>query len=154
MKTIRSFLIILMTGVVFLSACVAQPVKNGPSNTPQPDGSQAVTLDDQGKTITLAVGERFLLNLGEGYNWEVSLSDQAVVSRVVGITVIRGAQGVYQARQAGSVSLSATGDPQCRQSQPACAMPSLLFSVTIIVKWCHSDHFFYGGVQEDRWDKQ
>jgi hypothetical protein len=134
MKTIRTFLMILMTGVVFLSACVAQPVQHGPSITPQSDGSQDVTLNDQGRTISLAVGERFLLNLGEGYNWEVSISDQAVVSRVVGITVIRGAQGVYQAQQAGSVTLSATGDPLCRQSQPACAMPSLLYSISLIVK--------------------
>ncbi len=134
MKAIRSFLIVLITGMVFLSACGPQPDQPGPLVTPQPSGSQTVTLDDQGKTITLAVGERFLLNLGEGYNWEVSISDQAVVSRVIGITVIRGAQGVYQAHQAGSVTLGATGDPLCRQSQPACGMPSLLFSVTIIVK--------------------
>jgi hypothetical protein len=134
MKIIRSFLTILMTGMIFLTACAAQPAQPGLLVTPQPSGSQAVTLDDQGKTMTLAVGERFLLNLGEGYNWEVSISDQAVVSRVIGITVIRGAQGVYQANQAGSVTLSATGDPLCRQSQPACGMPSLLFSVSIIVK--------------------
>lgn len=133
MKTIRSFLMVLVTGVIFLSACGTQPAQPGPLVTP-PSASQTVTLDDQGKTITLAVGERFLLNLGEGYNWEVSISDQAVMSRVIGITVIRGAQGVYQAHQPGSLILSATGDPLCRQSQPACGMPSLLFSVTIIVK--------------------
>jgi hypothetical protein len=134
MKIIQSFLTIFLTGMIFLSACVPQSVQPGPPVTSQPSGSQTVTLDDQGKTITLAVGERFLLNLGEGYNWEVSISDQAVVSRVIGITVIRGAQGVYQAHQAGSITLSATGDPLCRQSQPACGMPSRLFSVTIIVK--------------------
>ncbi len=134
MKTIRTFLMILMTGVLFLSACASQPIQPVPLVTPQPGGSHTVTLDNQGKTIILSVGERFLLNLGEGYNWEVSISDQSVVSRVIGITVIRGAQGVYQANQAGSVTLSATGDPPCRQSQPACGMPSLLFSVTIIVK--------------------
>ncbi len=133
MKTIRSFLMILMTGAIFLSACATQPIQPVPLVTPQPNGSQTVTVDDQGKTITLVVGERFLLNLGEGYNWEVSISDQAVVSRVIGITVIRGAQGVYQANQAGSVTLTATGDPLCRQSQPACGMPSRLFTVTIIV---------------------
>jgi hypothetical protein len=134
MKITRSFLMILATGLILLSACTAQPAQPGPLITPPPSGSQIVTLDDQGKTITLNVGESFLLNLGEAYSWNVSISDQAVVSRVIGITVIRGAQGVYQANQTGSVSLSATGDPLCRQSQPACAMPSLLFKVNIVVK--------------------
>ena len=134
MKTIRFFLTILMTGVFFLSACTTQSIQPAPSVTPPPAGSQTVTLDDQGKTISLAVGDSFLLKLGETYNWDVSISDQAVLSRVIGIAVIRGAQGVYQAHQAGSVTLSASGDPQCRQSQPACAMPSLLFTVTIVVK--------------------
>jgi hypothetical protein len=134
MKTIRSFQMILMTGVLFLSACAAQSVQPRPSIPPISDGSRTVKLDDQGKTITIAVGESFLLELGETYNWNVTISDQAVLSRVIGITVIRGAQGVYQANRAGTVALSATGDPQCRQSQPACAIPSLLFRITVVVK--------------------
>jgi hypothetical protein len=50
-----------------------------------------VTLDNQGKTITLVVGESFLLKLGETYNWGVAISNQAVLSRVMNIAVIRGA---------------------------------------------------------------
>jgi hypothetical protein len=134
MKTIRSILMFLLVGVFFLSACTAQPIHPGPSATPPPAESQTITLDDQGKTITLAVGDSFLLKLGEAYNWDVSISDQAVLSRVIGIAVIRGAQGVYAAHLTGTVTLSATGDPQCRQSQPACAMPSLLFTITVMVK--------------------
>jgi hypothetical protein len=134
MKPVRSFLMFLMTGVLFLSACAPKSIQPAPPATPPPADSLTVTLDDQGKTITLAVGESFLLKLGEEYNWDILISDQAVLSRVKGIAVIRGAQGIYEARQPGTVTLSATGDPQCRQSQPACALPSLLFSVAIIVK--------------------
>jgi hypothetical protein len=134
MKTKRTNLIALLMGVLFLAACAPQPVSPTPTTIPQPDGSLTVTLDDQGKTINMAVGDSFLLKLGEAYTWDVSISDQAVLSRVMGIAVIRGAQGVYQAHQAGTVALSASGDPQCRQSQPPCAMPSLQFSVTIKVK--------------------
>ncbi len=134
MKPVRSFLMIFMTGVLFLSACAPKSVQSTPPATPPPANSLIVTLDDQGKTIPLAVGESFLLKLGEEYNWDISISDQAVLSRVKGIAVIRGAQGIYEARQPGTVTLSAAGDPQCRQSQPACALPSLLFSVTVIVK--------------------
>jgi hypothetical protein len=134
MKSVRFFLMILMTGVLFLSACASQSDLPAPSATPPPADSLTVTLDDQGRTITLPVGDSFLLKLGEEYNWDISISDQAVLSRVMGIAVIRGAQGIYEAHQPGTVTLSATGDPQCRQSQPACELPSLQFSVTIVVK--------------------
>jgi len=101
----------------------------------QPAAGDAIiiTLDDEGKTIQMAVGESFLLKLGEQYDWAVTISDQSVVSRVKNIAVVRGAQGVYDALQAGTVTLTATGDPACRQSQPPCMMPSRLFTVTIVV---------------------
>jgi hypothetical protein len=134
MKPTRLFPMILLIGVFVLSACAKGPAQPGPSATPQSDGTRVVTLDDQGKAISVAVGDEFLLKLGETYNWDISISDQSVLSRVMGIAVIRGAQGVYQAHTPGTVTLSATGDPQCRQAQPACAMPSLLFTVTITVK--------------------
>ena len=92
-----------------------------------------VTLDDQGKTINLNVGESFLLNLGEGYFWGVEISDQNVVNEVVNTAVVRGAQGVYRAQQPGSVTLSAVGDPVCGQAKPPCAMPSILFTISIVV---------------------
>ena len=81
--------------------------------TVEPDAGEqrTLTLDDQGETIRLVVGERFLLNLGEGYTWDVGVSDEAVVSRVRNITVIRGAQGVYEALRPGTTTLSAVGDP-------------------------------------------
>ena len=81
----------------------------------------------------MVVGERFLLNLGEGYTWDVGISDETVVSRVRNITVIRGAEGVYEALQPGTTTLSAVGDPTCRQSKPPCGMPTTLFTVTLVV---------------------
>jgi hypothetical protein len=93
----------------------------------------SVTLADDGKTVNLKVGQRFLLNLGEGYDWAPTVTDQNVVSRVVGILVIRGAQGIYKAHAPGTVTLTASGDPTCRQSKPACAMPSRLFKVNLVV---------------------
>ena len=110
------------------------PEEPGSTPTGQTSGDgKVITLDDQGKTINLQVGERFLLQLGEQYTWDISISDPSVLSRVPNILVVRGAQGIYEAHQAGSVTLSATGDPACRQLKPACAMPSLLVTVTIVV---------------------
>ena len=57
-----------------------------------------------------------------------------IVSRVIGITVVRGAQGVYVAHQPGSTQLTAAGDPVCRQSQPPCGAPSRLFQIQIVVQ--------------------
>jgi hypothetical protein len=101
--------------------------------TAAPTGPSSITLADNGKTFDLAVGQSFLLDLGEGYDWNVTIADQNVVSRVIGILVIRGAQGVYVARHPGQTTLTAVGDPPCRQASPPCAAPSRTFSVTLVV---------------------
>ncbi|MCB0003832.1 MAG: hypothetical protein KDI07_05825 [Anaerolineae bacterium] len=124
-----------LADVTPVTVTAATPTEPPADATAAPEAGQqkTVTLDDQGKTIDLLVGERFLLNLGEGYTWEVEISDPNVVSRVTNITVIRGAQGVYEALQPGTTTLSATGDPACRQTKPPCAMPTTLFTVTLVV---------------------
>jgi hypothetical protein len=109
------------------SAATATPLA---SPLPAP----AVTLADNGKTIVLQVGQQFLLDLGEEYTWTVTVSDPAIVSRVVNVTVIRGAQGLYETHQVGSTMLTAVGDPVCRQSQPPCAAPSIQFTINITVQ--------------------
>ena len=98
-------------------------------------GSQStVTLEDNNKTINLKVGDRFLLNLGEFYDWNINVDDQTITSRVINITVIRGAQGMYVAKNIGQTELSGVGDPQCRKSVPACGAPSILFKLKIVVE--------------------
>ncbi len=87
-------------------------------------GSTQVTLADNGTSITLKVGQTFLLDLGAQYNWEVSVIDPSIVSRVVGITVIRGAQGVYRALAPGTTTLVATGTPACSQSTSSTTLTS------------------------------
>lgn len=123
-------------GVATAVASTVQPSTPGPPPTPKILTSPvAVTLDDDGGTVTMHVGEQFLLNLGDDiYEWsDVQVSDQLVLGRVVNITVVRGAQGVYEARAAGRVMLTATGDPKCRSSVPACALPSRLFHIDVAV---------------------
>jgi hypothetical protein len=111
----------------------ATQAAGGQVGTPTSE-SPTVTLADQGKTITLAVGQRFLLSLGEGYNWNVSIDNQNMVSRVIGILTVRGSQGLYEAHLPGTATLTATGDPLCRQSKPPCERPSILFNVKIVVQ--------------------
>jgi hypothetical protein len=95
--------------------------------------TRTVTLADDGRTIDLAVGERFLLALGDQLDWTVRVADPSVVGRVVNVTVVRGAQGLYEARQPGATTLEATGDPPCRKAQPPCGAPSRLFRVQLRV---------------------
>jgi hypothetical protein len=123
--------------VILLVGCavgVAPTVTPTATSVELGGGSRSVTLDDDDKTITMRVGERFLLNLGEGFDWQVLPDDPSILSRVVNVLTIRGSQGLYEAHKAGRTDLKATGDPTCRQSQPPCAAPSRLFHITIVVQ--------------------
>jgi hypothetical protein len=99
-----------------------------------PGGGLIVGIDDQGRTVVMHVGDRFLLQLGEVFNWTVTSSDDTIVGRVPNITVIRGAQGLYEGRKAGEATLNATGDPLCRSSKPACMVPSISYTLHVQVE--------------------
>ena len=103
------------------------------SPSASPAALASVTLADDGRTVSLQISQRLLVNLGEEFDWTVQVTDPSIISRVPNITVVRGAQGVYQANRAGQTALSATGDPVCRKAQPACAAPSRAFQVQISV---------------------
>jgi hypothetical protein len=102
-----------------------------PSATP--GSGRIVTIADDGQIIALRVGDSFLLQLGDAWNWNVTVADQSIVSRKIGVMVIRGAQGIYVAHKAGQTILTAVGDLPCRSAQPPCAAPSRIFQVTIVV---------------------
>jgi hypothetical protein len=109
------------------------------TETPLPGGNPipeaGITLQDGDKTFKMKVGDSFLLNLGSDiYDWTVSVDNENVLRMKVGIMVIKGAQGIYEALAPGTANLQAAGNPTCLQSRPACAMPSILFRVTIIVE--------------------
>jgi len=115
---------------------VSPPVEatdNGSSS--QYISTNGITLADNGKTFILHSGDSFLLNLGmDTFDWTVDIDNQNVISRVKGVMVIRGAQGIYEANGPGQAQLTAVGEPLCRNSVPECAMPSILFRVTLIVQ--------------------
>jgi hypothetical protein len=108
-------------------------VEAGATPTETAPPGRTITLDDNGKTITLQVNESFLLQLGEGYDWNITIDDQTVLSRKVNVLVVRGAQGIYEAHKPGRTTLSAIGDPLCRRATPPCAAPSRLFRLYIVI---------------------
>ncbi len=87
----------------------ASPAPAGQPAAAGPDSPDAliVTPDDNGKTISLAVGQTFLLKLGDGI-WSPTVDDQSVVSRIPNIAVVRGAQGIYRAHHPGTARMTAS----------------------------------------------
>jgi len=103
------------------------------NNTPTPlMGGRTIGLGDQQQTLQLSVGEAFELKLGSGMDWSIQITDPQIVARMPGDTT-DDSQGVYQALARGGTVLTATGDPTCRKSQPACMMPSIAFTLNIVV---------------------
>ena len=96
-------------------------------------GLRTITLADDGTTIGVRLGDQVLIDLGTGLIWTVTIGDQQVLARVIGVTVILGAQGLYSAARTGSTLVTAIGDPACRTSTPPCMAPSRSFSVTVVV---------------------
>jgi hypothetical protein len=108
-----------------------------PTNPPSPDqnsGTQlTITLEDDGKTITLKNGQVFLLSLGAGFDWRVDIADQTVLSRIPNITVVKQAQGVYKANKPGKTALNAHGTIIC-QPLKVCAEGTREFQVQVLVQ--------------------
>jgi hypothetical protein len=105
------------------------------SSTDNLPSDSSITLNDNNKTFTMKVGDYFLLNLGTDiYNWTVTIDNESVLHLKMGVMVIKGAQGIYDALAPGTAVLSASGEPICLQANLPCGVPSILFTVTIIVE--------------------
>jgi hypothetical protein len=127
---------VVSTPVEAATSMPATPSETGmPAEAAGPTqaGTPVITLANNGGSISLHPGDRFVLSLGEMYDWTVTISDPGVLHRVINITPLRGSQGVYEAGSAGSTQLTAAGDPRCRQSQPPCMMPSISFELNVTV---------------------
>jgi predicted secreted protein len=122
----------LIINSILFGLIILVSISSGATKTNIPE-SKIVTLADDGQTITLQVNETFLLKLGEGYDWNITIADQSIVNRVPNVLVVRGAQGIYRANKEGSSTLSAIGDPFCRQARPPCAAPSRMFRINVVV---------------------
>lgn len=111
----------------------------GPTNTPNRDpayfyGSLTINLDYAGQTVDLKRGESFLLDLSQFFTWQISFDPVDLVSRNMKITPEPGQQGVFVARKRGKTTMQAIGEPVCRQENPPCSRPAVLFSVNLVVK--------------------
>lgn len=126
---------ILLMGCSIKSGSIPDTPQAQASSTPttqSPENNLVVKLDDNGKSIDMIVGQQFLLDLGSDYQWNISINNQEVLERLVNITVIKGAQGVYQAKLTGTSTLHATGTFICRPDE-ICSHLALNFQIQVVV---------------------
>ncbi len=129
-RQLFAFIVPLLLEAALVTGCAGQLAMSSLAERPTPTAlsvnTRTITLADDGQTITLHVGERFLLELGEGYDWAVTVADESIVGRV--------AQNLYEAHQPGRTTLTARGDPLCRKVRPRCGVPSRLFRLQVVVE--------------------
>lgn len=106
------------------------PIKSPETNE---SAIRTITLVDNDKVISLKKGERFLLKLGDDYNWDVEINNQTIVSKVINIMVVKGAQGVYESHNLGNAVMTTTGNPICLAISTPCMQPSILLTWNIQV---------------------
>lgn len=133
----RKSLVLLIVLGLLMAVVGAAPASGSPA--PQPtlllSHPGAITRDHYDATVILTVGQSFTLALGENPpQWNVEISDPEVLSRVVNLAMVRGAQGVYTAHKPGTVQLNATGVFPCQLTVPRCMIASPFFTVTVIVQ--------------------
>lgn len=95
-----------------------------------------LVLDDNLKTINVSVGENVLLLLNqEPYEWTPSVQDSSIFQKVQDPPLMKGAQGIFQAKRSGVTQLSAIGEIPCTKGEHPCLPSSaLLFTVNIVVQ--------------------
>jgi hypothetical protein len=92
---------------------------------PQPVTYDA-TMADNGKTFVMNIGDKLRINLDYGYGWS-TISD-------FNPAILMGAADGYFALASGTSTLTMTGDPVCHNLTPPCLMPSILYTITVIVQ--------------------
>ena len=95
------------------------------TSPPQPVTYDA-TMADNGKTFVMNIGDKLRLSLDYGYDWS-TISD-------FNPAVLVGAADGYFAFASGTTTLTMIGDPGCLNSTPPCAMPSIMFTITVVVQ--------------------
>lgn len=111
------------------------PLTSIVQQTPTPLTSpKVVTLQDQQQTIHLKVGEGFVLQLEEGYTWQIRIADERILRQDHQASLPAGAQGMFTAPAEGKTVLEAQGTPLCAKENPPCMRPDILFEITVLVQ--------------------
>lgn len=114
-------------------AVVSDDLESG--DLPDYYGGTVITLDYVGQTIFMKPGQGFLLQLGDSFDWEITVDPPEVLTVNQRYVPLEGEQGVWIARQKGKATLRAVGSPGCLQNSPPCARPNVLFTLKVEVEY-------------------
>ncbi len=103
----------------------------GPDATTVPaSGQVTLGVSSRGKTITLRKGATIVLDVGAIYVLGHITYDPAILT-AAGLAT--DGNPALRAIGTGTTTVTATASPRCRQSHPACGLPSLLLTYTVHV---------------------
>ena len=101
-----------------------------PAATPQ---ANTITMKDSGATEQVKVGDKIVVQLEDGLDWNLQLSNSSVLQPAAdGVFYIKATQGRYKAVAPGSVVISATGRPKCNPGA-MCSQLEVAFQTTVKV---------------------
>jgi hypothetical protein len=120
--------------VVVGPASTSLPLTQIKTKTPAPGiaAGGIINMQNAESGVTLHVGERFLLNLGDR-DWKVRIGDETIMRLGESTAVPQGSQGYFEALKAGTTKIYATSDPACRQATPPCMLPTLFLEIPVTV---------------------
>lgn len=153
----KLFTFLLLSSIVFLivegiSSCgvaanfgnaspAATVVPHSPTIPPTvtpPKGAHSLTLtmDDNGKHVLIKQGDLILIALDDTFysKWTIVVADPTILTIIQDATLPLHSQALYKAAQSGQTTLTATGEPKCRNSVPPCQIEPRPFTVQITVE--------------------
>lgn len=120
--------------IVVVPGSTSAPLSELKTPTPAPTASAGgtVNLQNAESGVTLHVGERFLLDLGD-LGWKIRVGDETIVAHNIEPNIPAGSQGYFVGLKAGKTILYATSDPPCRNASPPGMMPSFFVEIPVTV---------------------
>ena len=92
------------------------------------EADHTLSHSEDGRGITVHVGDSVTVALYDQYTWNVSNSDPTVLAIKTGVMWARGVQGGFSAKQPGTAILSLTP----RETVPANVKQPVVFTITVL----------------------
>lgn len=127
--------LVLLVATLVLGACgsLTSGTGAGSASPTVPAQTVKITMADDHRTVTVHVGDRVQIALGDQYDWKLDPPDSVVLTHPVqNYMLVRGTQAIWLATATGRSIVRATGTVAC-PSGAACAQLALLFTATIDV---------------------
>jgi hypothetical protein len=125
------------TTTVHPNPSTSRPSDTTATTTPPSSDFTRANADDNGKTFTMHRGERLFVELQPESGWVWSEPDTDNASVLLRTEHRQSTTGysaaIFLAQTTGQAHVTAFEDARCRQSQPACMVPTKSYEITINV---------------------